>query len=118
MIEKDAGSSPPYENSPNTALDKLIRLNAFVDEVRSGLERLTLENVETIVLKFEDLSIDTKDKLSVYVDLIFEKAVDEPTYSAAVAEICRLQWNMKVPVDRGVGKEHEQEENKKKTKCS
>jgi len=104
MIDRDAGSSPLYESSQNTVLEKLHRLNAFVDEVRSELERLMPENVKTVVLKFQELSIDTQEKLSVFVDLIFEKAVDEPFFSVDVAEMCKQVQFMKVPVE---GKEEE-----------
>ena len=42
------------------------------------LNKLTPQKFETLVQEFQELPIDTHDKLSVCMELVFEKAVDEP----------------------------------------
>ena len=36
----------------------------------------------------KELKIDTKEKLEIAIDLIFEKAVSEPVFSVAYANLC------------------------------
>lgn len=36
-----------------------------------------------------DLAIDTEDRLKGVIDLIFEKAISEPNFSVAYANMCR-----------------------------
>lgn len=36
-----------------------------------------------------DLTIDTEERLKGVIDLVFEKAIDEPTFSVAYGNMCR-----------------------------
>lgn len=36
-----------------------------------------------------DLTIDTEERLKGVIDLVFEKAIDEPSFSVAYANMCR-----------------------------
>ena len=58
--------------------------------VRSILNKLTPQKFETLVQKFNDLPIDTEIKLKTCIELIFEKAVDEPEFSVAYARMCEV----------------------------
>ena len=64
------------------------------------LNKLTPKSIKTLVTKFQDL-IDTQDKLAVSVELLFEKLVDEPAFSATYAQLCKEMQMKKVPVDGG-----------------
>merc|ERR1712142_1156754 len=70
-------------------------------KVLAILNKLTPQKFETLVQKFQELPIDTQDKLSVCMELVFEKAVDEPAFSVAYAQMCKVMQMKKVPVDGG-----------------
>ena len=54
-------------------------MDDFRKKALAILNKLTPKSIKTLVTKFQDL-IDTQDKLSVSVDLVFEKLVDEPAF--------------------------------------
>lgn len=70
-------------------------------QVLSILNKLTPQKFETLVEKFQDLPIDSQDKLSACMELVFEKAVDEPSFSVAYAQMCKVMQMKKVPVEGG-----------------
>ena len=57
-----------------TAVDELKK------KVVSILNKLTPQKFQTLVEKFQEIPIDTQEKLSMCMELVFEKAVDEPAY--------------------------------------
>merc|ERR1719232_2259067 len=75
-------------------------------KVLAILNKLTPQKFETLVQKFQELPIDTQDKLSVCMELVFEKAVDEPAFSVAYAQMCKVMQMKKVPVDGGKEEEY------------
>ena len=54
------------------------------------LNKLTPQKFDTLVLRFQELPIDSTEKLSLFMELIFEKAVavDEASFSVAYASMC------------------------------
>ena len=52
------------------------------------LNKLTPQKFDTLVLRFQELPIDSAEKLSLCMELVFEKAVDEPSFSVAYASMC------------------------------
>ena len=56
----------------------------------SILNKLTPQKFQTLVPKMIELKIDTQSKLECVVDLIFEKAIREPGFSAVYASLCRV----------------------------
>merc|ERR1719270_836146 len=67
------------------------------------LNKLTPQNLDTVVEKFEGLPIDSFEKLSLCMELIFQKALDEPNFSATYAQMCLALGNKKVPDETGQG---------------
>ena len=65
------------------------------------LNKLTPQKFETLVLKFQELKIDTQDKLALCMELVFEKAVDEPSFSVAYAQMCGELSRKKVVDETG-----------------
>lgn len=59
-------------------------------QTRAILNKLTPQKFETLVCKFNELIIDTEEKLRMCIDLVFEKAVDEPGFSTAYAKFCEV----------------------------
>ena len=64
-------------------------ISDLTKKVRAILNKLTPQKFEVLVQKFKDLPIDSEPKLKVCMELIFEKAVDEPSFSVAYAQMCQ-----------------------------
>lgn len=62
------------------------------------LNKLTPQKFETLVGQVRDLDIDTAERLQGVIDLVFEKAVDEPNFSVAYALMCRELALMQVNI--------------------
>lgn len=65
-------------------------------KVRGVLNKLTPQKFETLITQVKDLTIDTKDRLQGVIDLVFEKAVDEPNFSHGYAVMCKQLAMMQV----------------------
>lgn len=57
--------------------------------VRSILNKLTPQMFQQLMKQVQDLTIDTEERLKGVIDLIFEKAISEPNFSVAYANMCR-----------------------------
>ena len=57
--------------------------------VRSVLNKLTPQMFQQLMKQVTELSIDTEARLKGVIDLIFEKAISEPNFSVAYANMCR-----------------------------
>lgn len=56
-------------------------------QVRSILNKLTAQNFGVLSEQFQNLRIDTKEKLVGVIDLVFNKAVNEPNFSDCYAKL-------------------------------
>uniref|UniRef100_A0A8C5PRB6 Eukaryotic translation initiation factor 4 gamma 1 n=1 Tax=Leptobrachium leishanense TaxID=445787 RepID=A0A8C5PRB6_9ANUR len=75
--------------------DSIKTLDLF-RRVRSILNKLTPQMFQQLMKQVTDLSIDTEDRLKGVIDLIFEKAISEPNFSVAYANMCRCLMGLKV----------------------
>lgn len=66
----------------NNAIDELYR------QVRLILNKLTAQNFVVLSEQFQSLEIDTSDKLNDVINLVFDKAVNEPSFSSGYAQLC------------------------------
>ncbi|KAB1266896.1 Eukaryotic translation initiation factor 4 gamma 1 [Camelus dromedarius] len=57
--------------------------------VRSILNKLTPQMFQQLIKQVMQLTIDTEECLKGVIDLIFKKAISEPNYSVAYANMCR-----------------------------
>ncbi|KAI4491072.1 hypothetical protein M0802_010489 [Mischocyttarus mexicanus] len=62
---------------------------ALYKRVRSVLNKLTPQKFDTLVEQVRTLTIDTQERLQGVINLVFEKAVDEPSFSVAYALMCK-----------------------------
>ena len=62
---------------------------ALYKRVRSVLNKLTPQKFNTLVDQVRTLTIDTPERLQGVINLVFEKAVDEPSFSVAYALMCK-----------------------------
>lgn len=65
--------------------------------MRGVLNKLTPQKFDTLLEQVKALTIDTKERLQGVIDLVFEKAVEEPNFSKAYALMCRELALMQVP---------------------
>lgn len=68
-------------------------------QFRGILNKLTPQKFDTLLDKVKSLNINTQSRLEGVIDLIFEKAIDEPNFSEAYAAMCSKLSMLKVPAD-------------------
>jgi len=56
-------------------------------KVTAILNKITPQKFQTLVVQFKELEIDTEEKLVLTMQLVFEKAVEEPAYSKVYADL-------------------------------
>lgn len=64
-------------------------LQELFRKVRSILNKLTPQMFNQLMKQVTDLTVDTEERLKGVIDLVFEKAIDEPSFSVAYANMCR-----------------------------
>ncbi|KAM9315869.1 eukaryotic translation initiation factor 4 gamma 1 isoform 1-T2 [Gastrophryne carolinensis] len=74
-----------------------IKTQELFRRVRSILNKLTPQMFQQLMKQVTELAIDTEDRLKGVIDLIFEKAISEPNFSVAYANMCRCLMGLKVP---------------------
>jgi translation initiation factor 4G len=63
-----------------------------VKKTRGILNKLTPENFEKLVQKFMDLPLEDKEeRIAKVIKVVFEKAVDEPSFSKEYAKMVRVR---------------------------
>uniref|UniRef100_A0A3B4CU14 Eukaryotic translation initiation factor 4 gamma, 3a n=1 Tax=Pygocentrus nattereri TaxID=42514 RepID=A0A3B4CU14_PYGNA len=67
-------------------------------KVRSILNKLTPQMFTPLMKQVTDLTINTEERLKGVIDLVFEKAIDEPSFSVAYANMCHCLATLKVPM--------------------
>lgn len=67
----------------------LLPLQELLRRVRSILNKLTPQMFQQLMKQVMELSIDTEERLKGVIDLVFEKAISEPNFSVAYANMCR-----------------------------
>lgn len=73
--------------------------------MRSILNKLTPQKFNQLMKQVTDLTIDTEERLKGVIDLVFEKAIDEPGFSVAYGNMCRclatVSWSLlSIRIDR------------------
>lgn len=66
---------------------------------RSILNKLTPENFNVLIKQVQQLSIDSVERLDGCIDLVFEKAISEPNFSVAYAQMCKEVGSLYVTTD-------------------
>ncbi|XP_026170438.1 eukaryotic translation initiation factor 4 gamma 1a isoform X2 [Mastacembelus armatus] len=69
----------------------------LLKRLRSILNKLTPQKFQDLMKQVTELTIDTEERLKGAIDLIFEKAISEPNFSVAYANMCRCLMGLKVP---------------------
>ncbi|XP_053162656.1 eukaryotic translation initiation factor 4 gamma 1 isoform X4 [Hemicordylus capensis] len=74
-----------------------VKTQDLFRRVRSILNKLTPQMFQQLMKQVTELAIDTEERLKGVIDLIFEKAISEPNFSVAYANMCRCLMGLKVP---------------------
>ncbi|XP_060761436.1 eukaryotic translation initiation factor 4 gamma 1-like [Neoarius graeffei] len=75
-----------------------VKTRELFRRVRSVLNKLTPQMFQQLMKQVTELTIDTEERLKGVIDLIFEKAISEPNFSVAYANMCRCLMGLKVPI--------------------
>lgn len=57
--------------------------------MRGILNKLTPQMFQQLMKQVAELTIDNEERLKGVIDLVFEKAISEPNFSVAYANMCR-----------------------------
>lgn len=76
----------------------------LLKRTRGLLNKITPEKFDTLVNKIEFNLIDTEDRLRRVLDLVFEKAVQEPSFCTMYASLCKVLSQHKVQTTGPDGK--------------
>ncbi|KAK6621848.1 hypothetical protein RUM44_001655 [Polyplax serrata] len=100
LHETENAWKPARVTEPTTRTEEEAETEALYKRVRGILNKLTPEKFDRLVAQVQELPIDNSERLSGVIDLVFKKAVDEPSFSVAYAQMCRILQKMEVPGDR------------------
>nr|CAD7458633.1 unnamed protein product [Timema tahoe] len=90
----------PGRMKGNAVSEVEAKTEELYKKVRSVLNKLTPQKFHTLVNQVQSLPIDNSERLLGVINLVFEKAVDEPSFSVAYAQMCKVLSNMQVPNER------------------
>uniref|UniRef100_A0A673UB02 Eukaryotic translation initiation factor 4 gamma 3 n=1 Tax=Suricata suricatta TaxID=37032 RepID=A0A673UB02_SURSU len=89
-LKKAENAWKPSQKRDSQAEDpENIKTQELFRKVRSILNKLTPQMFNQLMKQVSGLAVDTEERLKGVIDLVFEKAVDEPGFSVAYANMCR-----------------------------
>ncbi|XP_023578346.1 eukaryotic translation initiation factor 4 gamma 3 isoform X2 [Octodon degus] len=89
---------PSQKRDSQTEDPENIKTQELFRKVRSILNKLTPQMFNQLMKQVAGLTVDTEERLKGVIDLVFEKAIDEPSFSVAYANMCRCLVTLKVPM--------------------
>ncbi|CAM9310456.1 unnamed protein product, partial [Lampetra planeri] len=90
QLKKSENAWKPGLKREGTAEDtEAQKTQELFRKVRSILNKLTPQKFNQLMKQVTDLTIDTEERLKGVIDLVFEKAIDEPSFSVAYGNMCR-----------------------------
>ncbi|EPQ03620.1 Eukaryotic translation initiation factor 4 gamma 3, partial [Myotis brandtii] len=89
-LKKAENAWKPTQKRDSQAEDpENIKTQELFRKVRSILNKLTPQMFNQLMKQVSGLTVDTEERLKGVIDLVFEKAIDEPSFSVAYANMCR-----------------------------
>uniref|UniRef100_W5UJF7 Eukaryotic translation initiation factor 4 gamma 1 n=1 Tax=Ictalurus punctatus TaxID=7998 RepID=W5UJF7_ICTPU len=80
-----------------------VKTRELLRRVRGVLNKLTPQMFQPLMKQITEMTIDTEERLKGVIDLVFEKAISEPNFSVAYANMCRCLMGLKVPITDKLG---------------
>ncbi|XP_053185317.1 eukaryotic translation initiation factor 4 gamma 1a isoform X2 [Scomber japonicus] len=96
-VKKPTRSRQAEEVEEEVGNSEEAKTQELFKRLRSILNKLTPQKFQELMKQVTDLAIDTEERLKGAIDLIFEKAISEPNFSVAYANMCRCLMGLKVP---------------------
>uniref|UniRef100_A0A7N8X7Z7 Eukaryotic translation initiation factor 4 gamma 1-like n=1 Tax=Mastacembelus armatus TaxID=205130 RepID=A0A7N8X7Z7_9TELE len=93
-VKKPVRSRGVEDNEENDV--EQIKTQELFKRVRSILNKLTPQKFQQLMKQVTELTIDTEERLKGVIDLTFEKAISEPDFSVAYANMCRCLMGLRV----------------------
>ncbi|XP_041126342.1 eukaryotic translation initiation factor 4 gamma 1-like [Polyodon spathula] len=90
------GAKRPSSKEEEDASSDNSKTQELFRRVRGILNKLTPQMFQQLMKQVTELTIDTEERLKGVIDLIFEKAISEPNFSVAYANMCRCLMGLKV----------------------
>ncbi|XP_053777162.1 eukaryotic translation initiation factor 4 gamma 3 isoform X8 [Desmodus rotundus] len=98
-LKKAENAWKPSQRRDSQAEDpENVKTQELFRKVRSILNKLTPQMFNQLMKQVSGLTVDTEERLKGVIDLVFEKAIDEPSFSVAYANMCRCLVTLKVPM--------------------
>uniref|UniRef100_H3A733 Eukaryotic translation initiation factor 4 gamma 1 n=1 Tax=Latimeria chalumnae TaxID=7897 RepID=H3A733_LATCH len=97
LNKADKAWKPSSKRSAEEDDAEMIKTQDLFRKVRSILNKLTPQMFQQLMKQVTELTIDTEERLKGVIDLVFEKAISEPNFSVAYANMCRCLMGLKVP---------------------
>ena len=98
----EAGENAWKPSTKKDATEELDEVEALCKKVRSILNKLCPQKFDALVTQFNNLVMDTEEKLTRAMELVFEKALEEPVFSVAYARMCQAMGNKNVKQEDGI----------------
>ncbi|XP_078266306.1 eukaryotic translation initiation factor 4 gamma 1a [Rhinoraja longicauda] len=99
QLKKAEHAWKPAVKKPSDEEDSdLIKTQELFRKVRGILNKLTPQMFQQLMKQVAELTIDNEERLKGVIDLVFEKAISEPNFSVAYANMCRCLTTLKVPI--------------------
>ncbi|XP_029975532.1 eukaryotic translation initiation factor 4 gamma 3-like [Salarias fasciatus] len=87
---------PRMKRSSPAKDPEMLQTEGLLRNTRAFLNKLTPERFDRLVEQVLELSIDSEERLNGVVDLVFEKAIDEPSFSKMYGQLCHRLAHLKV----------------------
>nr|XP_050051080.1 eukaryotic translation initiation factor 4 gamma 1-like isoform X2 [Dermacentor andersoni] len=88
----------PSHKSAAEIADEEAAAEELYRRVRGILNKLTPQKFQSLVEQVRNLEINSEERLNKVIDLVFEKALDEPNFSVPYANMCKHLAMFEVPV--------------------
>ncbi|XP_037977834.2 eukaryotic translation initiation factor 4 gamma 1 isoform X4 [Plutella xylostella] len=89
----------PSRFKKDTISEEEYKTQDLEKKFRGILNKLTPQKFDTLMDRVKGLEINTQQRLVRVIDLVFEKAIEEPNFSEAYAAMCNKLYKLKVPAD-------------------
>nr|XP_026694997.1 eukaryotic translation initiation factor 4 gamma 1 [Ciona intestinalis] len=104
LVRSENAWKPSKLDSKATDLSEEEQQTAeILRNVRAILNKLTPQKFQPLLQKVQALDINTEVRLRGVIDLIFEKAIDEPSFCEPYANMCRMMSQFRVSSAPGSG---------------
>lgn len=81
---------PELETDKSKVAEGEMDTKRLLKVFRGHLNKLTPQKYDSLIIKIEELDLNGPDRLNKVIDLVFDKAVDEPNFCELYARMCKV----------------------------